>query len=1162
MKVKFTIVLLCIVGAMYGQKSFKGAEGFGTDSRGAYSGSATPAILIVDTLADGVFSTGVNRGTLEWAIQQKFPRIILFEVSGVIDLADDILVNQPYASIFGQSAPYPGITIKGSVFKVGADNVIIQHMKFRAGDDEKGHPRNSRDCFLIYGDKIVVDHCSFSWSIDELIEVRPGCGEVTISNSIFAEPLFRSYHFDEGSAKPEIHAYSFFSNDGDLTLKNNLFAFSMGRNPLIKTGKKAIINNLFYNTNYAGPMFYDRDGMVINANVVNNIVREIPGGMFTRVATKRIATIFENINPGSSFYFANNECQMLLDNPGLTQWACVEDRTGVTKSSSPVFPLDQYTVMSLDEAEAHILSSAGAFNWQRDYVDTRIIANVETNGNYLIDSPNSLPARVYNWTGINGGDMLNGYNFSADNRQLLVNGVQINLNLQCNSLNEIIALLNGQLPANIEAYSVYSGNLAPRYLGIRTLLSGSQQRIQISGNGAEIFGWETGTIYGSDGKGFDYTSKKVALKLPSNPHGDDDANGFTNLEHWVNIPANSTTGNTKPTISDQNFTIADTLPINSIIAKIAASDPDNGQTLSFTLISGNSNERYALSSKGILTLKNPIVTEKVITDVLNLQVMDNGEGNLTDNAQITITINHIPFGAGLNQYPSIEDQFFELYAENPEAIVGTLQYYEDDPGQTVQFEILHNQWSDFFNLNPSTGVLSLADNSIYDSGINQSFTFSVVVRDNGSPSLSDTALVGITIHTFQNTVYIDPSFEGDGLENGSLEYPYSGWSKVTWNDGFTYLQRRNTLAYEQRIVVSANNVHIGAYGTGNDPRIVSSSTDYAFRINDRQGIIISHLNVGAEDAESAFYFFGPENDSNTIENCTISGSVNGIRLIEGKNYFIRYNIFQDLNYGIYTFAAMNTIYYNSFSRTETAIMAANFSSEIKAYNNVFYENHQCISSSYGGLTLYNNIFRLSMPGSTAISQVLDEIVSDHNLFYPEQEGFIEIAGTKYNSLNELKKYRSNDHKSVSNDPLFVDENAGDFMIEESSPTVDAGVNLGLEKDIAGKEVPFGKAVDIGLYELPFTPSATESEHLEFSSHDIPVYPNPNNGIFSLNITHEDVSGYARILIFDSNGQEVFSNGSFMTGIHHFNLTNLKSGNYFVSIRIEEEEITQKIIITR
>ena len=83
-------LFLIIVGISFisidisGQKIFPGAVGYGTESRGAYTGSATPTILIVDTLFAGSLKTGENRGSFEWAIRQTYPRIIIFEVGMIV----------------------------------------------------------------------------------------------------------------------------------------------------------------------------------------------------------------------------------------------------------------------------------------------------------------------------------------------------------------------------------------------------------------------------------------------------------------------------------------------------------------------------------------------------------------------------------------------------------------------------------------------------------------------------------------------------------------------------------------------------------------------------------------------------------------------------------------------------------------------------------------------------------------------------------------------------------------------------------------------------------------------------------------------------------------------------------------------------------------------
>jgi hypothetical protein len=41
---------------------------------------------------------------------------------------------------------------------------------------------------------IVIDHCSFSWAIDEIASAWGPTDNITFSNNIFAEPLNESIH--------------------------------------------------------------------------------------------------------------------------------------------------------------------------------------------------------------------------------------------------------------------------------------------------------------------------------------------------------------------------------------------------------------------------------------------------------------------------------------------------------------------------------------------------------------------------------------------------------------------------------------------------------------------------------------------------------------------------------------------------------------------------------------------------------------------------------------------------------------------------------------------------------------------------------------------------------------------------------------------------------
>ncbi|MBC3758977.1 hypothetical protein H7U19_11210 [Hyunsoonleella sp. SJ7] len=164
-------------------KAFPSAYGAGAYITGGRGGR----VLHITRLDDAY-----EPGTLRWALNQKYPRIIVFDVSGVININTQTihLNGDDYGdvSILGQTAPRGGITITGGrIWFEYTRNLIIRYIKFR-----NGHTSNNGDCLTIArSTDVIVDHCSFSYSKDEALDVAgsfdPTDGNITLSNNLFGE---------------------------------------------------------------------------------------------------------------------------------------------------------------------------------------------------------------------------------------------------------------------------------------------------------------------------------------------------------------------------------------------------------------------------------------------------------------------------------------------------------------------------------------------------------------------------------------------------------------------------------------------------------------------------------------------------------------------------------------------------------------------------------------------------------------------------------------------------------------------------------------------------------------------------------------------------------------------------------------------------------------
>src|SRR3989339_1229417 len=130
---KLLVVVGILVGASASQAAallpaFPGVQGQGATTVGGRGGR----VYKVTNLNDS------GPGSLRAAVTASGPRIVVFDVSGNINLASRLVITQPDLTIAGQTSP-GGVCVTGweTEFQRTHD-VLVTHMRFRAGSPRPG----------------------------------------------------------------------------------------------------------------------------------------------------------------------------------------------------------------------------------------------------------------------------------------------------------------------------------------------------------------------------------------------------------------------------------------------------------------------------------------------------------------------------------------------------------------------------------------------------------------------------------------------------------------------------------------------------------------------------------------------------------------------------------------------------------------------------------------------------------------------------------------------------------------------------------------------------------------------------------------------------------------------------------------------------------------
>lgn len=363
--------------------AFRGAEGFGKYTTGGRGGR----VLMVVNLNDR------GPGSFREAAETKGTRTIVFAVSGTIHLETKLVIKGD-VTIAGQTAPGDGICLADQPVMLGGDNMIVRYMRFRMGDKyQKGGMVDGNGGDDAFGGtrrkNVIVDHCSISWSTDELFSVYAG-DSTTLQWNLLAEPLNYSYHFETGDKDYEQHGYGAIWGGKHSSFHHNLIAHCNSRTPRFDGIRNApeencdFRNNVIYNWGHNN--VYAGEGG--RYNIVNNYYKWGPD---TKEPVKtRIANPWSK-PPSIAFgqyYVSGNYVD---DAPAVTvaNWLGITlEKAGnadasVAKLDAP-FPIVAVQTQEAGAACTLVLAHAGA-SLHRDTMDKRIINEVKNRTGRIID---------------------------------------------------------------------------------------------------------------------------------------------------------------------------------------------------------------------------------------------------------------------------------------------------------------------------------------------------------------------------------------------------------------------------------------------------------------------------------------------------------------------------------------------------------------------------------------------------------------------------------------------------------------------------------------------------------------------------------------------------------------------------------------------------------
>lgn len=295
--------------------AFPGAVGGGKYATGGRGGTVVHVTNLNDS-GPGSFREAVSKPN----------RIVIFDVSGTIELKGNILVSDNI-TIAGQTAPGgSGITLKNYKLGMSGNNIICRYISSRpgpfmatsSGNDAWGGAKGSDS---------IIDHCSMSWASDEQWGLYSYNERYTVQYSVIGPAD------SWGGHSKGIHGFGLMMGNGYFTFDHNLIVHNVSRNfrgkiPGTKTAD--FTNNVIYNWAYETAY-----GTIGHLNYVNNTLKMGNG----TVGGYRYVNVDSTTKPENFKIYLSGNRMLNKDGSVYNQitsnnWAGVTYKSGIGKNEA------------------------------------------------------------------------------------------------------------------------------------------------------------------------------------------------------------------------------------------------------------------------------------------------------------------------------------------------------------------------------------------------------------------------------------------------------------------------------------------------------------------------------------------------------------------------------------------------------------------------------------------------------------------------------------------------------------------------------------------------------------------------------------------------------------------------------------------------------------